>query len=96
MIRSNSKMPQSKYMTCFNAYSPPKPVTMQKVANLTSRVISYQAMVSVLCCGPCFDDAITEDETLYSFLDSLLEYDDPKVNKISLLRSSFLTFLNLS
>jgi hypothetical protein len=53
-------------------------------------------MVSVLCCGPCFDDAITEDETLYSFLDSLLEYDDPKVNKISLLRSSFLTFLNLS
>ncbi len=38
-----------------------------------------QAMVSVLCCGPCFDDTITEDETLYTFLDNLLEYDDPKV-----------------
>jgi hypothetical protein len=36
-------------------------------------------MVSVLCCGPCFDDTITEDETLYTFLDNLLEYDDPKV-----------------
>ena len=36
-------------------------------------------MVSVLCCGPCFDDAITEDDTLYNFLDSLLEYHDPKV-----------------
>ena len=42
----------------------------------------FQAMVSVLCCGPCFDDAITEDDTLYNFLDSLLEYHDPKVTFI--------------
>ena len=42
----------------------------------------FQAMVSVLCCGPCFDDAITEDDTLYNFLDSLLEYHDPKVTYI--------------
>ena len=39
-------------------------------------------MVAVLCCGPSFDDTITEDETLYSFLDSLLEYDDPKVSHV--------------
>ena len=39
-------------------------------------------MVAVLCCGPSFDDTITEDETLYSFLDSLLEYDDPKVSLV--------------
>ena len=41
-------------------------------------------MISVLCCGPCFDEtAIAEDGSLYPFLDHLLEYKDAKVYQLA-------------
>ena len=45
---------------------------------------SLRAMISVLCCGPCFDEtAIAEDGSLYPFLDHLLEYKDAKVYQLA-------------
>lgn len=45
---------------------------------------SLRAMVSVLCCGGCFDEAaIMEDGSLYSFLDHLLESHDPKIYELA-------------
>ena len=41
-------------------------------------------MASILCCGPCFDEStITEDGSLYQFLDNLLESKDPKVYELA-------------
>ena len=45
---------------------------------------SLRAMASILCCGPCFDEAaIMEDGSLYTFLDNLLESKDPKVYELA-------------
>jgi len=39
-------------------------------------------MISVLCCGPCFDErALVEEGALYSFLDILLHSREEKVRK---------------
>lgn len=42
---------------------------------------SLQAMSAVLCCGPCFDvqHFLSEDGTLYGWLDKLLASKDEKV-----------------
>ena len=45
---------------------------------------SLRAMISVLCCGSCFDEAIImEDGTLYNFLDLLLESNESKVYQLA-------------
>ena len=42
---------------------------------------SLRAMISVLCCGPCFDESIVaEDGSLYTFLDHLLGKFEIKTN----------------
>lgn len=43
---------------------------------------SLQAMSAVLCCGPCFDaqNFLSEDGTLYGWLDTLLASKDEKVS----------------
>ena len=41
---------------------------------------ALESMIAVLCCGSCFDEsALSEDGSLYTFLDQLLESEDSKV-----------------
>ena len=41
---------------------------------------ALESMIAVLCCGSCFDEsALSEDGSLYTFLDNLLESDHSKV-----------------
>lgn len=41
---------------------------------------ALESMISVLCCGPCFDDLdLIEGESLYTFLNSMLESNNPRV-----------------
>lgn len=42
--------------------------------------MALQAMSSMLCCGPCFDN-LTEESPYYLWLDGLLNSTDEKVNK---------------
>ena len=50
-----------------------------------------RAMISVLCCGNAFDEAtVTEDGSLYTFMDMLLE---SKESKVSILMKSMFCLL---
>ncbi len=45
-------------------------------------IVEFQAMVSVLCCGPCFDEgALVEEGSLYTLLDVLLSSKEKKVGQ---------------
>ena len=45
---------------------------------------ALESMIAVLCCGSCFDDsALSEEGSLYTFLDNLLESDHPKVYSLA-------------
>lgn len=46
---------------------------------------ALQAMCAVLCCGPCFDPQglLSEDGSLYPWLDLLLASDNEKVKIVS-------------
>ena len=44
--------------------------------------LALDSMISVLTCGPVFNDsALSEDGPIYQFLDSLLESKDSRVSK---------------
>nr|XP_040568440.1 LOW QUALITY PROTEIN: protein furry-like [Lepeophtheirus salmonis] len=45
---------------------------------------ALQSMISVLCCGPCFDESLfIEDGSIYTFLDLLLQSNESKIYKLA-------------
>lgn len=59
--------------------------TVNNKKNLELQYAALQAMSSLLCCGPCFDN-LTEESPYYIWLDGLLNSSDEKVNIMGLLR----------
>ncbi len=56
------------------------PTPLRKASQFPLFLIFLQAMISVLCCGPCFDErTLREDGGLYTFLDVLLSSKEKKV-----------------
>ncbi|BES98592.1 furry homolog (Drosophila) [Nesidiocoris tenuis] len=46
--------------------------------------VALQVMAAVLCCGPAFDpQSLSEDGSLYPWIDNLLASDDPKVYSLA-------------